>query len=139
MATVMPEFPIAGGVVYVHTPKHRNGSPGASQWSINMDQERLCFQRSLDSGWLDDDEGWGLHHAGPDPQVLGRSADNVRDLYIAKFVGGTPARRWHGYPIDHQRSPSDIPSMLVLRSWLDGGLLRPVQIRRLARGQPCGL
>jgi hypothetical protein len=46
---------------------------------------------------------------------------------------------WHGYPADHQRSPSDIPDEEILKAWINLGLVTPAKVRKLAKGQPCNL
>lgn len=139
MNVPIPEVAIRPGIFYLHPPHHRNGAPGSSQWLIGMAEERMCFTVALDREWIAEREGWGLHAPNGQVLVLGRSADGQRNLSIAKFVDGNASDHWHGYPVDHQRKPSDIPGAAIVWDWQARQLITLPQTRRLLRGLPCAL
>jgi hypothetical protein len=118
---------------------HRDGNPKKSQWIISIPQERVSFAAAAADKWLDETTGWGLHRDGDDLDYLGKDRAGDRRLFVAKFVRGRKGENWHGYPADHQRSPADIPSKRLRREWLQDEVLPAPKIRRLSRGQPCGL
>lgn len=124
---------------YQPHPDHRNNNPNKSQWTISVAQERGSFSAADRDGWLEETTGWGVYRSGVKLEYLGRDKTKARRLFVAKFVRGREGEDWHGYPADHQANASDIPSKRVRREWLDNEVLPAHKLRRLARGQPCGL
>jgi hypothetical protein len=114
--------------------KHRNETPGASQWTISIEEEHTSFIWSWESGWCRDRKGWGLHLVEGAITSLGRIVNPTTFVYIAKFVGDTERLNWHGYPADG-RKPQDIPIEPVRQLWIDRKLLTPAKIRKIARGE----
>lgn len=117
--------------------RHRDRTPGKSQWTIPEVDELACFTLATAQGWCLADVGWGLHCPNTDPQYLGVAQDHHTEVFLAKFVNG--AGEWHGYPADHQRKPQDIPLESILNSWMTRQLLSPAKVRKIVRGQPCTL
>lgn len=71
----------------------------------------------------------------PAPRVLGRSDDDERDLWFAKFLAGT---EWHGYPADlARRGRHDAPPAAVARDWCIGGHIRRTTLSKLIQGKRC--
>jgi hypothetical protein len=124
---------------YAVNPKHRNGSPDGSQWTIPPIEEHACFQTAEIAGWLLGDKGWGLHLVAETPAYLGVAVDGGRLLFVAKFVAGAAPVVWHGYPADPEKRTHDIPEEHVLQHWLVLNLLSKPKIRKLGRGQACRL
>jgi hypothetical protein len=122
---------------YVPNLRHRDGTPGKSQWIISELQELASFEGAITNGWCMTHVGWGLHSPNGTPEYLGVAIDRCTRLFLAKFVGGDLI--WHGYPADPQRNYQDIPHPILLREWLNDGLLTPARIRKISRGQPCAL
>ena len=127
------------GPNYKPSPVHRNRTPGKSQWTISVKQERTAFVNAFGSSWLLEQVGWGLHTPNGKPDYLGVARDHIRRVFVAKFVDRGATNIWHGYPADHQRSCTDIPDESILQSWLRLGLLGAPKIRKLSKGQPCSL
>lgn len=119
-----------------YTPhlKHRNGTPGASQWTISEQDEHVTFALSWGSGWCHGQKGWGLHLVGGVITRLGMIVNPTMSVYIARFVGDAGRVSWHGYPADG-RKPQDIPIEPVRRQWLDLKVLTPAKIRKIAKGE----
>ena len=139
MVTSLATYTIEPGVTYGVHPHHRNRSPQKSQWDISRDQELDVFVNARDQHWLSKDLGWGLHIVRARVAYLGKAQDRTRRLFMAKFVDGNRDQKWHGYPADHQRRPSDIPPAPILRDWMNSSLLRRAVVRKVLRGQPCSL
>jgi hypothetical protein len=136
---IVPTTRIAAGIWYAHNPLHRNRTRGKSQWTIDELAELESFRRSLNRAWLMSNVGWGLHFENNKVTYLGIAEDNIRRVFVAKFINDEPNSTWHGYPADHQRNQQDIPARIILKDWLDRSILSPPKIRKLARGQPCSL
>ena len=130
---------IADGVMYAHHPPHRDGTIDKSQWRITEQDERSSFQDCRTKHWFSENTGWGLHFANGSVSYLGMGRDHQTSVFVAKFVSQLNRKLWHGYPADHQRSTTDIPSEAVRRQWLEFKLLTAAKIRKLSRGQPCSL
>ena len=139
MVSFVSTYTIAPGVTYCVHPHHRNGTPHKSQWSIPESQERNVFIHARDQNWLLQTVGWGLHVVNGRVEYLGTTHNGTRCLFVAKFVDASENHTWHGYPADHQRRPSDIPSVCILQRWMTSNLLRRAVIRKIVRGQPCSL
>jgi hypothetical protein len=124
---------------YTSNPKHRNSSPGESQWTISEAQELACFVASYGYGWVDihAGNGWGLHVTGTRPDVLGVVEDHTSPSYIAKFIGN--AALWHGYPADHTRRTQDIPPGRILSDWRNRGYVTKAKMGKLSTGKRCSL
>lgn len=126
--------PITTEVFYVHTEKHRNGTPGAGRWTISEDEERTCFSGALSAKWIGDVEGWGLHIGSGTADYLG--VDRYEALsFVAKFIDSGSTGVWHGFP----KAPSDIPNPKALSAWLQERFLRKKTVKLLAQGRPCDL
>jgi hypothetical protein len=124
---------------YLHHPDHRNATHGKSQWTITKQEELASFHVAHSSGWITGVSGWGLYTPAGVPEWLGTAQDHVRRVFLAKFVSSSTPVTWHGYPADHQVNAQDIPNERILNDWLTKGLFRPAKLRKLARGQACGL
>lgn len=124
---------------YIPNPKHRNRSPGESQWTISEPEEIGCFTSSHESGWVDErvGTGWGLHAPAERPLQLGVAEDHRSPSYVAKFVGSTAL--WHGYPADHTRKTQDIPPGRILSDWRTRGYLSKAKMSKLSTGKRCSL
>ena len=129
---------ISPGLSYLHNPRHRDGSPSKSQWTINYDQELTCFKKSHTNSWLSTDTGWGLHFNNRKVDHLGISCDRLRRLFIAKFIANSNPSYWHGYPADYQINVRDIPAVEILDAWIANKIFSPAKIRKISKGQPCG-
>lgn len=131
---------IADGVSYLSHPHHRDTSRRnvKSQWTIAESQEVASFRSAHESGWLDSEQGWGLHRPNEAIARLGTAIDGQTALYIAKFVSMN-ATPWHGYPADHQRRLKDLPNSRHLKEWLEQGLVSNAAVRKLVKQQPCDL
>jgi hypothetical protein len=124
---------------YTCNPKHRDRSPGESQWTISEHDEISCFTLSHGNGWIDEraGTGFGLHTPDKRPLQLGVVEDHCSPSYVAKFVGDTTL--WHGYPADHMRKTQDIPPGRVLIDWRDRGYLTKAKASKLSMGKRCNL
>lgn len=140
MTRALTNHTIANGVSYAAHPHHRDASRRnvKSQWTITELEEVGSFKAALDTGWIDSEEGWGLHRPNAAIAALGTAIDGATTLYIAKFVSKS-ATPWHGYPADHQRRLEDVPSERHLKEWLDQGLVSNAAVRKLVKQQPCSL
>ena len=108
----------APGIKYLHNPRHRDGSPGKSQWTIDKPEELACFKNALSNKWVLPYTGWGLYYQDGKVTYLGISWDRETELFIAKFVDSHEDSIWHGYPADCFRNQRDIPAMEILKKWL---------------------
>src|SRR5258708_8337489 len=52
---------VGSGLTYVINMKHRNGTKGAGQWTINEKDEARCFELATHNHWLVAKSGWTLH------------------------------------------------------------------------------
>ncbi len=125
--------------LYVIHPHHRNGMRTKSQWTIPQPEEMSCFSDSYLTIWRTHGAGWGLHVINLTPNFLGISKDQLRNLFIAKFVCKAGQQEWHGYPADHQIHTQDRPTTEILNSWLNSNILPAAKIRKISKGQPCSL
>jgi hypothetical protein len=141
MAAPVQEFEPAPGIRYLIHPHHRNGMADKAQWRIRVPQEVSVFATSLQRNWTDQGQGWGwgLYVVNGRAAYLGVGRDHVIRLFIAKFVDGTHANQWHGYPVDHRRGQSNCPTERVMNDWLQTEALPPAKISKIARGKPCRL
>ena len=128
---------ISPGLSYLHNPRHRDGSPSKSQWTINYAEELTCFKESHAHSWLLIDTGWGLHFSNQKADHLGISCDKLRSLFIAKFIANDNPSYWHGYPADYQVNVRDIPSLEILNNWMANQIFSRAKIRKILKGQPC--
>ena len=138
MPTV-PAVRVSQNIYYLHNSVHRNRTPRKSQWTINETAELGSFQMALNQNWLLPQEGWGLHFENGNPAYLGLAQDHTTRVFVAKFVDRGNRNTWHGYPADHQKNNQDIPTVEILDKWLNRKVLPAPKIRKLAKGQPCGL
>jgi hypothetical protein len=140
MARAPINHTIAEGVLYAAHPHHRDNSRRneKSQWTITETEEVASFTSAYGGGWIDAEQGWGLHRPNAAVAALGTATDGETTLYVAKFVSKN-ATPWHGYPADHQRRIDDVPSERLLKEWLDQGLVSNAAVRKLVKQQPCSL
>ena len=124
-------------MTYSPNPQHRNRTPEKSQWSISLAQEIAYFNTTYANQWIDNNNGWGLHYSEGRLDYLGLAQDYITRVFIAKFVGDRGT--WHGYPADHQQNQQDIPTERIRTIWINTNVLRPAQIRKITKGQPCRL
>jgi len=138
MARQVPRRTVTVPVTYEIHPKHRNRTPGASQWTVSEEDEVATFERARERNWLLSAHGWGLHVPNDVAAYCGTAQDHRTPAFLAKFVDDTRSNVWHGYPTlnDHR---DNRPPDAVVADWLAMDLLKPVVIRRLAKGQPCSL
>jgi hypothetical protein len=124
---------------YISNPKHRDSSPGESQWTISEPEEVACFLSSHGRGWVDEStgSGWGLNAPTTRPLQLGVAEDHCSPCYVAKFVAN--AALWHGYPADHTRRTQDIPPGRILIDWRDRGYMSKAKMSKIATGKRCTL
>ncbi len=124
-------------ITYLISSYHRRGrKKGKSTWVVSRRHEVACFISSQQSDWCEGHNGWGLR-TGDDGLVRLGTTARGQDTKIAKFVSGDSAP-WHGFPADMARL-HDLPPLAVLREWVDQGLIRKHQMRKIARAIPCGL
>jgi hypothetical protein len=128
------QYEIEKGVFYVHNPKHRNFTPDAGRWTISEEAERLSFGTALRSGWVGENEGWGLHIENDVPTYLGVDRFDVHS-FVAKYIDSSGSTIWHGFP----KAPADVPGPGVLKDWLQEGTLRKKTVKLLSQGRPCSL
>ncbi len=133
------ELIIEENVSYIFHPDHRNNTYGKSQWIISLDEEVNCFRKCYDEEWIVDQKGWGLHIVDHRVLYLGVDQPHENKVFLAKFIDGNKNQKWHGYPVDHQRSSADIPDTNILNKWLETSVLTPPKIRKILKGQPCNL
>lgn len=138
MSTVN-QVEIQTGIFYEIHPDHRNKTRNKSQWIIKIEEERSCFNKTIENSWINKNVGWGLHFENDILSYLGFAQDHITKIFIAKFVDGSNSNHWHGYPADHHRNNDDIPSQKILHLWLDAKVLSSPKIRKILRGQPCSL
>lgn len=132
---IMTAAPIAR--VYAPNPVHRNRTAGKSQWRVPESTELGVFRHAVNEGWMLPDCGWGvLRHSGR-LRYLGVARDHETRLFVAKFVDHARSGRWHGYPADHQRNPSDRPDPKVAARWLRDDIVPGPKLRKVLQGQPC--
>ena len=134
-----PLHTIRPGVFYIHKLDHRNRSPRKSQWTIPENEERRVFSHAYAQGWYTDTTGWGLRLVNGLVCDVGTSVDQIRHLFIAKFVDGNSKSQWHGYPADHVMNQQDLPDVTLLRTWSTDGYLSFAKVRKIVRRQPCVL
>lgn len=129
-----------GGIpTYIPNLKHRNNSPGQSQWRIPEREELASFEDAWTSGCCTADAGWGLHVAQGCPEYLGVLEDHATESFIAKFVADSAHGQWHGYPADHRKKRQDVPTEGVRMIWLAQRLLPLPKIRKIGKQQRCTL
>lgn len=130
---------IQKGVCYVHKIDHRDGSHRKSQWTISEVDERSIFCRTFSKEWFDGTIGWGLYFAGDAIRELGMGVNNIRKLFVAKFVDGNARNRWHGYPADYLEHQQDVPDAIYLMAWCENGYLSRAKMRKILQRKPCNL
>lgn len=115
---------------------HRKRTAGKkSQWTINEEEERSCFDLAAAQSWTWRDSYWGVHVPDGVAQYLGISqAPERKPVFIARFL---PGKYWHGYPVAHWRSPFDKPSTDILEAWWEKGYIRKKTVKRVAGGKRC--
>ena len=123
---------------YQPNPTHRNISTGKSQWSINKNEEKQSFNRSVQNGWILNDKGWGLHLPNGTPDWLSFAQDHITRVFIAKFVGNAN-HIWHGYPADYVNHAQDIPHQDIVFRWINANYFTGAKARKILRGQRCTL
>lgn len=121
---------------YAPHPKHRNASPGESQWTISPEEEHTSFEAAWNFHWCEDGKGWGLHCVDGEAKYLGVIEDHETRTFVAKFVSDASQQNWHGYPAD-QRKRQDRPAWPLLRRWIYDKVLPDPKIRKIGRGQRC--
>lgn len=133
----MTEYSVDSGLKYVMNVKHRNGTKGAGQWSINETEEVQCFELAIHNHWLVARNGWTLHLPdGSKADWLGVADDHVTRAFIAKLVTNSTRDVWHGYPIVNDRNEHS-PPREVVRDWLAQEFVSARVATKLVRGRPC--
>lgn len=123
-------------VRYRPNPKHRNQTPGKSQWTISPEEEVQTFRYACQDNWILEIYGWGLHLTDGAIAYLGVGRER-QAVFIAKFDGCTD-NEWHGYPCDY-RQDNQCPPGAILRRWLSADLISRAMMRKISKGQRCVL
>jgi hypothetical protein len=130
--------------IYKTHPKHRNATPGASQWSISLAEEQSCYGLCCSEQWIFKGVSWGLHFgtayaSAAQPVTLG--VDEIAGLQehvkIAKFVSDQGIT--HGYPVAHWASTHDRPPVSVLEKWLACKHISKSVRSKIQRGKKSGM
>lgn len=120
--------------VYQINPKHRDGSPNKSQWTIRNQDEAGVFGWALEHGSKSGKYYWGVFLDGLNSCVLGQTTSH-RDTRIARFESSAQPIIWHGYPVDYFTAPQrDCPDKDVLSDWEAQKIITKSQISKLIRG-----
>src|ERR1700686_2260099 len=140
MPAPIPEHVIEPGIRYLIVPKHRNGTPGASQWTVGVNIELDIYVTTRMNGWLNVLDGWGLLLERGTAIYLGLAEDHATNVFIAKFVGSEVGadQVWHGFPVLNNHDDGR-PTAQVAFDWQHRGLLRAATVRKLIQGKPCAL
>lgn len=121
--------------IYQINPKHRDGSPNKSQWTIRNNEEVAVFGWALEHNSQSDGYYWGVFYDGLTSRVLGQTAKH-QDTKIARFECSAQPRIWHGYPVDYLTDPQhDRPNRTVLLEWAHLNIIKKHQIAKLTGGQ----
>jgi hypothetical protein len=123
---------------YTIVSYHRdNSNPEKSKWTIQEDEELLCFVQSIKQSWKNGKFAWGLHIINGIIEQLG--VNKFREpAKCAKFVDPGQNDKWHGYPADFIRNSHDRPTPVVLKVWNDQNLITKPQMVRILQGK-CSL
>lgn len=130
--------------VYQPHSKHRNATPGASQWTITASDESACFRLAFAKLWTFKSVSWGLHFHAPyapaaQPHTLGLGfvAGLQEPVKIAKFV--TNQGIVHGYPVAHWVTTNDRPPASILAQWQACQHISLTVRSKIQRGKKSGL
>ncbi len=133
----MTAHSVGSGLTYVINMKHRNGTKGAGQWTINEKDEARCFELATHNHWLVAKSGWTLHLPnGEKADWLGVGDDHVTRAFIAKLVTNQSRDVWHGYPIVNDRNEHS-PPREVVKDWLAQAFVSARVATKLVRGRQC--
>lgn len=124
---------------YIISSQHRaTGNPNKTVWTINYEDEVLCFKQSKTSNWIQGNYCWGLKAIGSNIQNIGVNFED-EILKLAKFVDGNQNNKWHGYPADYLRRSQDRPPTFILKNWVNLGYLTKSKMNKIRKGQSCNL
>lgn len=132
------------GIQYQCHPDHRNGNREKSQWTISENEEAAVFINCVDSGWVQEHVGWGVHRPNGRVDYLGVDKTGHTRLIIARFVDENEVEIWHGFPADPTRKTErarrkEIPPEEIQLRWLNDQVLPAPKLRKIGRGEPCKL
>lgn len=120
---------------YLVVDYHRNNTPGKSQWIISEREEIKCFENAVINKWSDESNYFSLKKDVRKKLVaLGKNKFHEK-LYLAKYTANP--KDWHGYPADHVRNSNDIPSQVILDSWMKNKTLPKHKVFKIQQGKPC--
>jgi hypothetical protein len=122
--------PNASGKTYVCLAKHRNKTPGASQWTVQpaIEYEMFCDADAADSVDLAGNY-WSVRDGG---REIG-----TRNERIAKHPAtSNSSDPWHGYPASPAyKGAGDMPADNVIDNWRTAGSVSRSFVKRLKRRQ----
>lgn len=125
-------FHTHSGKAYRTHPKHRNGTPGASQWATSISEsiEFSIFEAAEREGWVDGAGNyWGVGVSrNSRPQILG----TLSEAYSKHPATSNPSDPWHGYPASPAKKGSgDVPPKDILDTWLARSIISRALKKRI--------